>query len=131
MISVEIKYSDFRTASHQTTLEHASNSTDLIYKTACQLFAEIWSGNPVRLLGVRTSRLEDADAPEQLDLFSYMEKMPHPGHETTAPVKTFSAEKQRKLDQALDSIRERYGTAAITRGSLLDKKSAMENSTAD
>ena len=131
MISVEIKYSDFRMSSHQTTLEHASNSTDILYKTACQLFAEIWSGDPVRLLGVRTSRLEDADAPEQLDLFSYMEGMPDPCHEAVAPAKTPSAEKQRKLDQALDSIRERYGASAITRGSLLDKKSAMEDSTAD
>lgn len=121
MVSTEIKYSDFRTASHQTTLEHSSNSTDVIYKTACRLFSEIWSGDPVRLLGVRTSRLEDADAPEQLDLFSYMEEMPYHKKETAIPSPALSAEKQRKLDQALDSIRERYGTAAITRGSLLEQ----------
>lgn len=121
MVSVEIKYSDFRTASHQTTLEHPSSHTETLYQTACQLFAEIWSGEPVRLLGVRTSRLSDADAPEQMDLFSYLKDMPA-ASQTTAPMKTVSPEKQKKLDMALDSIRERYGASAITRGSLLEPK---------
>lgn len=134
MVSTEIKYSDFHTASHQTTLAQASDSTEIIYQTAYQLFSEIWSGEPVRLLGVRTSRLSDAGAPEQLNLFSYIQETPPASHEAVLPVKAQSSEKQRRLDQALDHIRERYGASAITRGSLLsppDDKAQKRKSAAD
>ena len=104
-VCTEIKYSDFRSVSHQMLLDSPTASTDVIYRHACILFDELWDSEPIRLLGVRTTKLVDEDTPVQLNLFDYH-----------AP----KSEKQQKLDAALDSIRSRYGKDAIKRGSLLD-----------
>ncbi|RKJ45144.1 DNA polymerase IV [bacterium 1XD8-76] len=106
MVSVEIKYSSFRTVSHQTTLGESTNDAGSIYQTACQLAAELWNGDPVRLLGVRTSKLEEEDAPTQLSLFDLGDKAP-------------LSEKQKSLNEALDKIRSKYGKNAVVRGTLL------------
>lgn len=106
MVSVEIKYSSFQTASHQTTLQAATNDSGAIYRTACRLAGELWNGSPVRLLGVRTSKLEDENAPTQLSLFDL------PGEKPLS-------EKQKSLNEALDKIRSKYGKDAVVRGTLL------------
>lgn len=69
MVSAEIKYYDFRTLSHQMQLEKPSNESDIICKAAVNLFREVWTGEPVRLLGIRTSKLSDENEPEQLTIF--------------------------------------------------------------
>lgn len=109
LVCTEIKYNSFKTCSHQTTLQTPTSSTDVIYKTALSLFDAIWDNTPIRLLGIRTSKLCDDTEPVQLSLFDtdYNEK---------------DREKQRKLDAALDSIRGKYGTGSVIRGSLLSKK---------
>ena len=104
-LCTEIKYNNFQTVSHQMPLNTPTASTDIIYRHACALFDELWNGTPIRLLGIRATKLIEEDAPVQLNLFDYM-----------AP----KSEKQQRLDAALDSIRARYGKDAIKRGSLLD-----------
>lgn len=105
LVCTEIKYSTFQSVSHQSILNTPTASTDMIYRTACVLFDELWNGSPVRLLGIRTGKLEDESSPVQLNLFDY-----------ASPV----SEKQQRLDAALDKIRGKYGDNAIKRGSLLD-----------
>ena len=105
LVCTEIKYNTFRSVSHQALLTTPTASTDVIYRQACELFDELWDGTPVRLLGIRTSKLVSDDEPVQMNLFDY-----------AAPV----SEKQQKLDAAMDSIRKRFGNDAIKRGSLLD-----------
>ncbi len=107
MISTEIKYNTFQSVSHQTTLSTPVCTASLIYETACTLFDEIWDGTPVRLLGIRTSKLSSKDEPVQLSLFDYEEKKP-------------KNEKLEKLDEALFSIRKKYGEGSIVRGSFLN-----------
>lgn len=106
MISVEAKYNTFVKNSHQTTLTTPTNVSDVIYQTACQLFDELWDATPVRLLGIRASKLVDTAEPIQLNLF-----------DLSTTERTDS--KSQKLDQALDSIRKKYGTSAVVRGSML------------
>lgn len=106
MINVEIKYNTFKTVSHQTTLATPTNSSDMIFKISCDLFDKIWDKTPIRLLGIRTAKLQDIDTPIQLNLFEINQ---------TNPV----SQKQQKLDSALDSIRSKYGENAIVRGSFL------------
>lgn len=106
MVSVEIKYSTFQSVSHQTTLDAPTNDSSCIYQTASRLADELWDKSPVRLLGIRTSKLSDENAPMQLSLFDFAEE------------KTLS-EKQKSLNEALDKIREKYGKDAVVRGSLL------------
>ncbi len=69
MISTEIKYNTFKKVSHQTTLLTPTSQTDIIYQTACSLFDEIWDSTPVRLLGIRSSKLVSEGEPVQLSLF--------------------------------------------------------------
>lgn len=108
MISIEIKYNTFQTVSHQKTLVSAINSTQIIYHTACSLFDELWDETPVRLLGIRTSKLVLASDPTQMSLFDLV------------PTKdSLNLEKQKKLDAAIDTIRQKFGTDAITRGNHL------------
>ena len=82
----------------------------MIYDNACELFHELWNGEPIRLLGIRTSKLKDDDAPEQMSIFDYQFE------EKNDKVKE---EKHRKLDHALDEIRKRFGDEVIKRGTFL------------
>ncbi|MBP3205505.1 MAG: DNA polymerase IV [Lachnospiraceae bacterium] len=104
-VCTEIKYSDFVSVSHQTILDAPTSSDAILAEAACALFDELWNGNPIRLLGVRATKLVAEDTPVQLSLFDLQ-----------AP----KSEKQQKLDAALDKIRSRYGKGAIKRGSQID-----------
>lgn len=131
MVSVEIKYSSFRSVSHQTTLFSPSDSTQLIYETACTLFDELWDTSPIRLLGIRTSKLCDASAPSQMSLFDLIDtgSSDTVSKTTGAPKasKTPSRQKLETLDKALDRLRGKYGENAVVRGSLLEGKSIKDD----
>lgn len=119
MISTEIKYHTFRRVSHQITLTAPVSSTDIIYTKARSLFDELWDGTPVRLLGIRTSKLVPENEPVQLNLFDMAGLQPAGA---TSSSETIPIAKQQKLDQALDSIRKKYGEDSVIRGSLLHAK---------
>lgn len=106
LISTELKYADFTTVSHQTIVSEPTCTGDTIYQTACTLFDEIWNGAPIRLLGIRTSKLCDAGEPVQMNLFDYAHKKP-------------DSKKQQDLDRAIDEIRKKFGQNSVVRGSLL------------
>ena len=110
MVSVEIKYSTFQSVSHQKQIVRATNTDRIIYQMACELFRELWNGEPVRLLGIRTSKLVDNDAPEQMSIFDFQ-------HEEIS--EQSRDEKHQRLDRALDEIRKKFGDEAIKRGTLL------------
>ncbi|MBP1755736.1 MAG: dinB [Firmicutes bacterium] len=104
VVSVSIVDSEFRHSSHQSTLLSPTHRTDEIHKVACSLFDELWDGSPIRNLGIQTSKVVANDSAKQMNLFSF---------ETD--------EKREKLDQAIDQIRDRFGTKAIQRASLFQK----------
>lgn len=115
-ITVEIKYADFTRASHQTQLLSPSNTTRAIHDTSCTLFSQLWDGRPVRLLGIRSSRLLPDDAPVQLNLFDLA-----PQSAKKEGLFGPSLDKLKKLDAAMDQIRSRYGHDAVVRGTFLKK----------
>lgn len=104
-VTVEIKYSNFSSYSHQMPFFTPANTTEEIYRTSCRLFDELWNGSPIRLLGIRTAKLLPDNTPVQMSIFDFTSKEEH------APS---------KLDAAIDSIRHKYGPNAIVRGSFLD-----------
>lgn len=118
-VTVEIKYSDFSKCSHQAPLLSVTNSTSKIYELCCKLFDELWNGAPIRLLGIRTSKLQDISEPVQMSLFDL--EFPKE-KESGSSVKGPNREKLEKLDQAMDAIKKRYGNDAIVRGSILMKE---------
>lgn len=104
-ICIEIKYSTFQSVSHQMVLDTPSSSNDILYRNAVALFDELWNHGPIRLLGIRTSKLLPENEPIQISLFD-LEHV-----EVNA--------KQRNLDAALDSIHAKFGMQSVVRGSLL------------
>lgn len=114
MLSVEIKYYNFETSSHQRQLVRATNSDTVIYDTAVTLFRELWNKEPVRLLGIRSSKLIDEGEPEQLSIFDI---------EYKGEARRLKERKLEELDKAMDKIREKYGRDAVMRGKVqVDKK---------
>ena len=109
MVSIEIKYYDFSTTSHQIQLDKPTNTPEVLKETACSLFLEVWNGEPVRLLGIRTSKLSDESAPEQLSIFDIeIPKEPD--------------EKHKRLKKAMDEINGKFGEGAVMKASLMPKK---------
>ena len=106
MVSVEVKYFDFQSVSHQKQFVRATQTGKAIYQATCELFEEVWDGRPVRLLGVRTAKLVDEGEPQQMSLADF-EK----GNKIE--------EKHEKLERALDEIKERYGRDSVKRATLL------------
>ncbi len=134
MLSVEIKYYNFEVTSHQRQMGRPTNSDTDIYREAVSLYQELWDGRPVRLLGIRSSKLVGEDEPEQLSIFDIpmlreetREKEPFGKavgaggqKEKQEPPRSIpDAEKQKKLNRALDEIRKKYGDGAVKRGRFL------------
>ena len=101
VVSVTIVDMDFRKTSHQVSLSEGTNITAIIYEHACMLFDKLWDLNPIRLIGVHTSKASDENY-TQFSLFD-----------------TDKNEKLEKLDMAIDSIRLKYGDNAIKRARLM------------
>ncbi len=117
-VTVEIKYHTFQSTSHQCALLSPTNVTNVIYDVSCRLFDEMWNKTPVRLLGIRTTKLIDEDEPVQMNLFDMDFSVPP----TADTASALSSEKQQRLDAALDSIKNRFGESAVVRGSFLPPK---------
>jgi DNA polymerase-4 len=97
-ITVKIRYGDFETITRSATLDAATDATEMLWGATSALFDRWARGGyrPVRLIGMGVSHLETAS--EQLQLFQ------EPGRE-----------RARRLDSAVDQIRDRYGADAIRR----------------
>ena len=118
-VAVEVKYGDFIKASRQTTLDRSTDSGTEIYQLSKELFRELWEkdGNKsVRLLGIRTANLEEQGALEQMSIMDIMAQTTNRPQNTTTNI---SREKMKKLDKALDAIKNKYGEDKIKRASLL------------
>ena len=99
MVSTEIKYATFTNVSHQRKLPNATDDAATLYHYVCLLFDELWNGEPIRLLGVRTSKLTTEPEPIQMSLFDLPK-----------------SQKELKADKAAEKIREKFGEGAIRKG---------------
>lgn len=108
-ISVELKDWQFRTQSHQLTLDTATDSTAVLYQNACRLLKKFWDMTPVRLIGLRTSHISE-DSFEQLSLFE-----------------TDKTRKFKELEKAVDSIRGKYGIDSIKRARFLEEDTVVDH----
>ena len=101
VVSVYFVDNEFRHSSKQMTLNSATNVTNEIYHHICNLFDQLWNGQPIRLLGVQTSRAT-TDCTRQYSLFEQQ-----------------NIEKLSKLDAAIDKIRHKYGDDSVKRASFI------------
>lgn len=98
-VTLKIKYSDFQSLTRNCTLEKPTNTTKMIFQTACKLLIGVNPQKPVRLTGVSLSNFETGAI--QLDLF--------PDQDNS---------KQEELDRVMDQIRDRFGETILKRGGL-------------
>ena len=99
VVNVQIKDSNFRVFSHQRKLDTATSSTRIIYEQAKKLMEELYlKGTRVRLIGVRVDDLLD-ERDKQISLFDNKQN-----------------EKQEKLDETIDKLKDKYGMNFIKRG---------------
>ena len=93
--------------------------TDVIYDVARKLIAESWNGEPLRLIGLALTDI-DRDGFEQMSFIVDDRK-----------------EKMKKLDNALDSLRVRFGDDSVKRAGTMDvakrvnRKHRAENNVTD
>ena len=108
MLSVEIKYHTFESASHQRQLEKATNQDEEILEEAMALFRELWDQKtPLRLLGLSLTSLSHGEQ-EQFSLFRDERR-----------------EREKKMDKTVDLLRGRFGADIIRRGSVLDSSAGV------
>ena len=112
-IDLKIRSSDFRTQTRSKTLVEATNVTEVIWKSAAEVFERALASDgdllPVRLLGVGATKLT-RECVSQGDLF---EGERHEQHE-----------RQGALDQTIDTIRAQFGVGSIQRGGLVERGAA-------
>jgi DNA polymerase IV len=106
-VVLRLRFDDFTRATRSRTMPGSTALTRAILETAEALLAEnraLIEERGVTLLGLSLSNLTE-DRTGQLDL----------------PV-----DRRRSLDQALDTVRDRYGASAITRAVLLGRNTGFE-----
>ena len=102
-VRIKLRWSDFSTITRQVGLDQPSNVDGEIFQSVEYLFNQAWpKGRPVRLIGVGVSSL--CSEYRQLSLWET-----HP-------------EKEHRLLEAIDQLREQYGSRVIQRASRLHKR---------
>ncbi len=108
-VTVGVRFDDMSRATRSKTFEKPTDRTDLLLEAARDLLDAAADGEMERLtlIGVSLGSLE-SDPAIQMTL-----PLAEPaGRDPEAP---------EALDRALDDLRDRYGSAAITRASLVDR----------
>jgi DNA polymerase-4 len=108
-VRIKLRWPDFSTITRQTKLDQPTDQDGEIFRAARTLFKREWvEGRSVRLLGVGVS---DLGSPiRQLTLFNQ------------------SWEQDRRLLNAVDEIRSRYGSKYLVRGGALKRKQKRKSS---
>ncbi|GAC1338385.1 MAG: hypothetical protein NVSMB29_04130 [Candidatus Dormibacteria bacterium] len=94
-VTLKLRATDFSTLGRQVTLPAPTNADRVVAGAALQLLDAAWQGDPIRLVGVGSSGLEDAG---QLDLLDP------------------AGRREARLDHTLDDLRRRFGDTAVRRG---------------
>ena len=102
--TVQIRYIDFKTYSKSMTIDDYINDPVRINTIIKQLFDELWTGHPIRLLGVTASQLEEREKiQKEINLFNYQEVL-----------------KDEPLIKTVHNIKRKFGDHIIQKG--IDKK---------
>ncbi len=106
-VTLKLRHDDFRTVTRRRTLEVATDLDAELYGEARALFRDAFAdvrvrNRGVRLLGIAATNLGTAG---EADLFESPER-----------------QRLRRLSEAVDKVREKYGFAAVTPGGVLRAK---------
>ncbi len=101
-IAIKVRFADFTTLSRSQTLPEPTNVGQRIGESALELFGHLALEQPVRLIGVRAEKLRNSGL--------------------GASTLWDDDEDWRRIDDALDSARSRFGKGAVTRASVMGSR---------
>ena len=107
-VNVQLRTKDFVDYSHQKALKYATSSTKEILKTAKEIFIEMYKKEPIRLVGVRVDKLENKN---EVQISFFTQK---------------NDEKQEKIDNVLDNLKNKYGYNMVTRAGKLEVENIIK-----
>jgi DNA polymerase-4 len=108
-VHIILKYSDFHSVTRQITIPTTSITRE-IYQAGCSLLEQNWNkSRPVRLIGISISGFYEDGSSEQLSLFDPMQG-------------NVQAGKNKQIDKAMDTIRNKYGSEKIIIATLVKKE---------
>ena len=108
VVSCKLTSNKFKNIQRQKKLPEPTDITNNIYEGVLEMYKKIrslpeWKNVGIRLIGVSAAKVDSGEY-EQMDFF-----------------KTKNNEKMKKLDAAVDSLREKFGKDAIKRATFLKK----------
>ena len=114
-VKVDIKDPDFKVISRQQQLDNPTNLAEIIAGTALSIIKKSWQlRKPIRMLTITAINLCDENQAQQLSLFSD---------------ENINIEKAEKAERAMDDIRRKFGTGAISFGSVLNNDIGLDTGT--
>ena len=105
VVRVQLKNSDFKSYTHQTTLKNPTNSMSVVFETAKKLADEMWKDEPIRLVGLGVDGLTH-EMTYQVSLFDEIEKV----------------EQNRELEETMDKLKDKFGIDVINKASMVGKR---------
>lgn len=104
-VKVDIKDPSFKVISRQMQLDNPTNLTEVIADTAMDIIMTHWRmRDPIRLITVTAINLCDENQAQQLSLFAD---------------ENINTEKEERAERAMDDIRKKFGSGAISFGSVI------------
>lgn len=114
-VKVDIKDPSLKIISRQQQLNNPTNLTEIISDCAVSIIKKSWRlRDPIRMLTITAINLCDEKQAQQLSLFSD---------------ENINVEKSEKVERAMDSIREKFGSGAINFGSIINNDIGLDVST--
>lgn len=99
VVNVQLRTKNFENFSHQEKMLEKTDSSKIIYEEAKKLLSQMYkNGALIRLIGIRLDKLESNDE-GQISIFEMQKD-----------------NKQSKLDNMIDNIKDKYGFNKISRG---------------
>lgn len=109
IVNVQLRTKNFEDTSHQGKLLMATSSTKEIYEKAKKLLRQMFNDNmSIRLIGVRVDNLVEK---EELQLSIFQDD---------------KLKKQEKLDEVIDSLKNKYGYSKITRAGKMNTNDLLK-----
>ncbi len=117
-VQISLKYTDFKVITRQCPVSK-TNVAKTIYEAGITLLEKNWdSKKPVRLIGITLTDFESKEFKEQLSLFDL-------DNSVESTINT--SWKDEKVQDAMDTIRKKFGQDKVSFATLLKREDCKEN----